>query len=114
MLNLTEQWENGTLGRDERFVQKSGRTRKCRKNDMTKLVSFDEIMASLPKDKQQKIHKMTEELILEAGLSNLDERLSVSNEKSKEALALLLTVAPKMIKNERFHFKEQEMHGCKK
>lgn len=26
MTNLTEQWENGTLGRDEKFVQKSGRT----------------------------------------------------------------------------------------
>lgn len=27
MTNLTEQWENGTLGRDEKFVQKSGRTK---------------------------------------------------------------------------------------
>lgn len=27
MSNLTEQWENGTLGRDEKFVQKSSRKR---------------------------------------------------------------------------------------
>lgn len=27
MSSLTEQWENGTLGRDEHYVKKSGRTR---------------------------------------------------------------------------------------
>lgn len=55
---------------------------------MAKLISFDEIMASLPAERQQKIHEMTEELILEAGLSNLREELAMSQKELADAMGI--------------------------
>lgn len=55
---------------------------------MAKLISFDEVMASLPAERQQKIHEMTEELILEAGLSNLREELAMSQKELADAMGI--------------------------
>ncbi|MBN6066214.1 hypothetical protein HYE66_07030 [Aggregatibacter actinomycetemcomitans] len=46
MSNLTEQWENGTLGRDENFVKKSGRTRQ----DLDEKLALQPISIRLPKE----------------------------------------------------------------
>ncbi|EHK90613.1 hypothetical protein [Aggregatibacter actinomycetemcomitans] len=46
MSNLTEQWENGTLGRDEKFVKKSGRTRQ----DLDEKLALQPISIRLPKE----------------------------------------------------------------
>lgn len=55
---------------------------------MKKLTSFDEFMARLPEDEQQKIHEMTEELMLEAGLSTLREELTLSQKELAEAMGI--------------------------
>ena len=46
MSNLTEQWENGTLGRDEKFVQKSSRTRQ----DLDEKLALQAISIRLQKE----------------------------------------------------------------
>lgn len=46
MSNLTEQWENGALGRDENFVQKSGRTRQ----DLDEKLALQAISIRLQKE----------------------------------------------------------------
>lgn len=55
---------------------------------MKKLTSFDEFLSRLPEDEQQKIHEMTEELILEAGLSNLREELAMSQKELADAMGI--------------------------
>ncbi|MEG9499015.1 helix-turn-helix domain-containing protein [Mannheimia sp. HC-2023] len=45
-------------------------------------------MAELPQDQQDEIHKMAEELILEAGLSMLREDLEISQKELAEALGV--------------------------
>ncbi|MEG9531675.1 helix-turn-helix domain-containing protein [Mannheimia indoligenes] len=45
-------------------------------------------MAELPQDQQDEIHKMAEELILEAGLSMLREDLEISQKELAEALGI--------------------------
>ena len=46
MSNLTEQWENGALGRDEKFVQKSSRTRQ----DLDEKLALQAISIRLQKE----------------------------------------------------------------
>lgn len=46
MSNLTEQWENGALGRDENFVQKSDRTRQ----DLDEKLALQAISIRLQKE----------------------------------------------------------------
>ncbi|QLB14555.1 transcriptional regulator [Mannheimia granulomatis] len=55
---------------------------------MSKLTTLDEFIAELPKERQDKIHQMTEELILEAGLSMLREDLEISQKELAKALGV--------------------------
>ncbi|WP_430929615.1 helix-turn-helix domain-containing protein [Mannheimia indoligenes] len=55
---------------------------------MSKLTTLDEFIAELPQDQQDEIHKMAEELILEAGLSMLREDLEISQKELAEALGV--------------------------
>ncbi|QLB19137.1 helix-turn-helix domain-containing protein [Mannheimia granulomatis] len=55
---------------------------------MSKLTTLDGFIAELPKERQDKIHQMTEELILEAGLSMLREDLDISQKELAKALGV--------------------------
>lgn len=55
---------------------------------VNKLRTLDEVIAELPQDQQDEIHKMAEELILEAGLSMLREDLEISQKELAEALGV--------------------------
>ncbi|RGE48651.1 hypothetical protein MHD_01535 [Mannheimia granulomatis] len=55
---------------------------------MSKLTALDEFIAELPKERQDKIHQMTEELILEAGLSMLREDLEISQKELAKVLGV--------------------------
>lgn len=55
---------------------------------MNKLTTLDEFIVELPQDQQDEIHKMAEELILEAGLSMLREDLEISQKELAEALGV--------------------------
>lgn len=63
---------------------------------MSKLTSFDELMASLPKERQDKINEMAEELILEAGLSSLRQNLELSQRDLAKALGISQPAVAKM------------------
>ncbi|QIM66797.1 transcriptional regulator [Mannheimia granulomatis] len=53
-----------------------------------KLRTLDEVIAELPQDQQDEIHRMAEELILEAGLSMLREDLEISQKELAKALGV--------------------------
>lgn len=55
---------------------------------MNKLTTLDEFIVELPQDQQDEIHKMAEELILEAGLSMLREDLEISQKELAQALGI--------------------------
>lgn len=55
---------------------------------MGKLTTLDEVMASLPKERQDKIYEMADELMLEAGLSSLRQNLELSQRDLAKALGI--------------------------
>lgn len=55
---------------------------------MSTLISFDEVMASLPKERQDEINEMADELMLEAGLSSLRQNLELSQRDLAKALGI--------------------------
>lgn len=55
---------------------------------MSKLISFDEVMAALPKERQDEINEMADELMLEAGLSSLRQNLELSQRDLAKALGI--------------------------
>lgn len=63
---------------------------------MGKLTSLDELMASLPKERQEKIYEMAEELMLEAGLSSLRQNLELSQRDLAKALGISQPAVAKM------------------
>lgn len=55
---------------------------------MSKLISLDEVMGSLPQERQDEINEMTDELMLEAGLSSLRQNLELSQRDLAKALGI--------------------------
>lgn len=55
---------------------------------MGKLTTLDEVMASLPKERQDEIYEMADELMLEAGLSSLRQNLELSQRDLAKALGI--------------------------
>ncbi|HGO5814811.1 TPA: helix-turn-helix domain-containing protein [Mannheimia haemolytica] len=55
---------------------------------MDKLTTLDEFISALPKERQDKIYQMTEELVLEAGLAMLREDLEISQKDLAKALGV--------------------------
>ncbi|MGR6981014.1 helix-turn-helix domain-containing protein [Testudinibacter sp. P27/CKL/0425] len=53
-----------------------------------KLTTLDEMMASLPPQRQAKIKEMTDELVLEAGLAMIREDLNLSQKTIAENLGI--------------------------
>ena len=50
--------------------------------------SFDEIMAELPKERQEKIRKMSEEMMIDLQLQQIREELEITQKELAETLGI--------------------------
>ncbi|MCF7520534.1 BrnA antitoxin family protein [Neisseria sp. ZJ106] len=98
MANLDEQWENGELGRDERFVQKSNATSQSAIDEM---LALQAISIRLPKGLLQDLKNIAElngigyqPLIKQILNRFIDgEKKMMANEKIQEELAKMKKIA---------------------
>ena len=50
--------------------------------------TFDELMAELPKERQEKIHQMAEEMMIDLQLQHIREELQLTQKQMAEALGI--------------------------